>query len=136
MQRVSLLSACGIALLAAALLIDCGSSNELKSLTITPASANAKNSGNGQVQFTAMGSDGGSSQPTRVNALWWNVPPWTYPPTPAIFSIDSNGVASCFGIITGTFTLWAAAPADQSLPLSKMTHDTRQVTATAQLTCP
>jgi hypothetical protein len=140
MHKCLLLAGSSAVLLAAALLVDCGSNSGLKSLAVTPASADAQNSANGQVQFTAMGSSGGSSQLIAVNVLWSNVTPWTNvpgaAPTQATFLIDSNGVASCLGVVSGTFTVWAIAPVDRSLPLSAMTKDTKQITATAQFTCP
>ena len=135
MQKVPLLSISGIFLAAVALLTACGNQG-LKSLTVTPPSADAKSSPNGQVQFTAMGSYAGSSQATVVKALWWNVQPWTTVPTAPTFVIDSNGMASCLGVISGTFTVWATTPTDQTLPLSKVTVNTKQLSATAQITCP
>jgi hypothetical protein len=126
-------------LFVAGLVAGCGSSHQLHSLSITPTTADAKNFPNAAVQFTAMGSYGGSGQPIAANAMWWTFTPWTIPPpshapTPPTFSITASGVATCFGV--GTFTLWATAPADQNVPLSQMTQHTPQVSATAQLTCP
>lgn len=138
----SLLSSAFLSAVAVASLA-CGSShNGLQSLTITPAAADAKNYPNGQVQFTAMGTSAGSTQPATVIVLWWSYTPWTIPPpdavasppTPPTYSLDSNGLATCQG--TGTFTIWATAPTDQSVPPSSMTKSTAQLTATAQLTCP
>ncbi len=139
MYKDQVLSAWGVLILAAAFAISCGSSGHLlQSLTINPATADAKNYPNGQVKFTAMGSYGGSSQAFAVNALWWNFTPWTTLPQAAIplpgYTLSSNGLAACVG--TGTFTVWATAPRDQTLLLSQMTQSTSQLTATAQLTCP
>ena len=125
----------------AAISLSCGSSGGLKSVTITPATADAQSFPNAQVQFTAMGTYSGQAQSVAVNALWWNSQPWiiapSAAPTPApAITIDSNtGIATCLNL-TGTFTVWATAPKNQSTPVSQMTKSTPQVTATAQMTCP
>lgn len=125
----------------AALSLSCSSSGGLKSVAITPPTADAQAFPNGQVQFAAMGTYPGQSQAVAVNAMWWNSQPWVIAPmaapTPAPgISIDSNtGVATCLNL-TGTFTVWATAPKNQSTPVSQMTKSTPQVTATAQMTCP
>ena len=120
--------------------VSCSSSGGLKSVAITPATADAQTSPNGQVQFTAMGSYSGQMQSVAVKALWWTSQPWviapTAAPTPAPgITVDSNGLASCTNL-TGTFTLWATAPKDQSTSVSQMSKNTPQVSATAQMTCP
>lgn len=124
----------------AAICLSCSSSGGLKSVAITPATADAQASPGGQVQFTAMGTYPGQMQSVAVNALWWNSQPWVIAPTaaptptPAI-NIDSNGLATCTQL-SGTFTVWATAPKNQSTPVSQMTKSTPQVTGTAQMTCP
>jgi len=124
-------------LLAALFLNACGSDHGLKTLTIDPPTPDAQTFPDGKVQFTAMGSYGGTSQPAAVNAMWWSYQPWgTAPPTPPTYSLDSTGLAWCFDVAHGTFPVWATAPKDQTLPLSKMTKETSQLTATAQITCP
>jgi hypothetical protein len=116
--------------------LSCGSSGGLNSITVTPASADAKNSSNGQVQFTAVGTYAGSGQSVPVKALWWNSEPWFIGPTPANgINIDENGVATCTDL-PGTFTVWATAPRNQSIPPSQMKQSTPQLTETAQMTCP
>lgn len=123
-------------LLVAMTVLACGNSNRLQSLSISPATADARNFPNGQVQFTAIAVFGGSSHASAVSALWWTTPPWTYPPTPTTINLSSSGLAQCFPFAAGTYPIWAVAPTDPSLPLSKMTMTTSQVSATAQLTCP
>jgi hypothetical protein len=108
----------------------CGN-RQLKTLSISPATAS------GQVQFAAMGTYSGSSQSAAVGALWWTNLPWTYPPSAFIISISSTGQAQCTGIgPPGTYPIWAVAPVDPSVPLSKVSMTTKQLVATAQLTCP
>src|SRR5581483_1669908 len=135
MPRFRFLVPCVLSLFAAASL-SCSSNHRLQSITISPASADAKDFSNGQVQFTAMGNYGMMTQSAPVKVLWWNSTPWVLAPTtPPGFNIDSNGVATCTNL-TGMFSLWATAPKDQSIAVSQMTQSTSQVTATAQLTCP
>jgi hypothetical protein len=124
--------------LVAFFLLACGgSSRQLQSLSISPATADAQNFPNGQVQFTAMGTFNGSSQASAISALWWTTAPWTYPPTPAIISLSGTGLAQCFPLApAGTYTIYAVAPVDPSVTVSQMTMTTRQLVTTAQVTCP
>ena len=128
----SLISLC----LLCAVCFSCGSSTGLNSVTITPATADAKSSPNGQIQFTATGKSHGSNQSVPVKVLWWNSQPWFDAPTPANgINIDDNGVAMCTNL-TGTFTVWATAPKDQSILPTQMKQSTPQVTAVALMICP
>jgi len=126
--------------LIALFLLACGSSRQLQSLSINPATADAQTYPNGQVQFTAMGTYTGSSQTTAVSALWWTTSPWTYPPdtpTPAIINLSSTGLAQCYpSAPPGTYLIYAVAPVDPSVMVSQMTMMTKQLAATAQITCP
>lgn len=122
--------------LAAFSLLACGGgSRQLQSLTITPVVAGS------QVQFNAVGTFTGSSQPTPVSALWWTNPPWTYPLTGTAvapyITVSSTGFAQCAAVAPpGAYVVWAVAPVDPSVPLSQMTGSTKQLTATAHLSCP
>ncbi len=138
MSKLRALALFGVMLSLAIVLVNCGSSSGLRSVTITPGTADAQNFPNGQVPFAATGVFAGQGQSGPVNAMWWNSQPWAMStPIPATgFNITSAGVATCTGFLTGTFTLWATAPIDQTLPLSKMTKSTPQRMATAQITCP
>jgi hypothetical protein len=123
----------------AAAQLSCGSNSGLQSITIAPASADAKNFPSGQVPFTATGVYAGSSQSVPVSVLWWNEPPWApvaATPSSAPFDITAAGIATCVQGASGTFTVWATAPVDRWLPASQMTADTPRRTATAQITCP
>ena len=106
----------------------------LVSITVTPATADAQNFPNGQVQFAATGhfSDG-TSAPIQVR--WFANPPFTS--VVDTFLLSSTGVGQCIsGGINGNKTVSATAPTDPNLPLSQMTAFTNNVTGTAQLTCP
>ncbi|HYM76446.1 MAG TPA: hypothetical protein VE377_10760 [Candidatus Dormibacteraeota bacterium] len=107
-------------------------------MAITPASADAMNYPNGQVQYTATATfiDGG--QVTPASALWTPGGPWTLTPQtpwPAI-SLNSSGLASCGTVAPGIYPIVATAPIDPNFPVSKMTMTTPQVSAMASLTCP
>jgi hypothetical protein len=126
-----LLSCFTLVLIALTLLACGGSSRQLQSLSISPAA------GATQVQFTAVSTFVGSSETATVNAMWWTTQPWTYPPTPFFITVSSSGLAQCEASApAGTYTIWAVAPVDQSVPVSKMSMTTKQVSATGQLTCP
>jgi hypothetical protein len=120
-----------LVLIALTLLACGGSSRQLQALSISPAA------GATQVQFTAVGTFMGSSQTVAVNALWWTTQPWTYPPTPFFITVSSSGLTQCQTLApAGTYTIWAVAPVDPTVPLPKMTMTTKQISATAQITCP
>jgi len=121
-------------LFAATIATSCGDgdpSRMLLSIQVTPASAD------GSAQFTAIGtfSDGSKAQ---VAALWTLNPPFSLVPAtpiPGNVSLSSKGLGQCTGF-TGTAGIWATAPADPRLPLSKMTMSTKNVSGTAMLSCP
>lgn len=108
---------------------------QLVAITVTPASADAQNFSNGEVQFTAVGTfSDGSKAP--IQALWTLNPPFTQTPS-ADISLSSTGLAHCVdGGFVGTSGVFATAPADPGLPLSQMTMFTKNVSGTAQITCP
>ena len=115
-------------------LLSCGnSSDKLQSISVTPATADAKDYANGQVQFAASGmySNGREVKPLAV--LWTGGSPWVMQPW--AIQIDGNGLASCVSAV-GTFEVWAVAPINANIPLSAMNQSTPQVSGTAQLTCP
>lgn len=110
-------------------------SKQLVAITVTPASADAQNFPNGQVQFTAVGTfSDGSKAP--IQALWTLNAPFTETPI-ADISLNSTGLAHCVaGGFVGTSGVFATAPANPALPISQMTMFTKNVSGTAQITCP
>jgi len=108
---------------------------QLVAITVTPASADAQNFSNGQVQFTATGTfSDGSKAP--IQPLWTLNSPFTETPI-ADISLSSSGVAHCVaGGFVGTSGVFATAPANPALPLSQMTAFTKNVSGMAQITCP
>jgi len=131
-MKPGLLLFCVPLVLFALAMLGCGGSNrQLQSLSISPAS------GATQVQFTAIGTFRDSGKTAPVSALWWTTQPWTYPPTPFIVTVSSAGFAQCQAFApAGTYTILAVAPVDPNMPLSQMGMSTKQVSATAQITCP
>ena len=132
MRSTGLLFLFVVLIVLAIYMLGCGGSNhQLQSLSISPAA------GATQVQYTAVGMFAGSSQTAPVSALWWTIQPWTYPPTPSIVTVSSTGFAQCETFApAGTYTIFAVAPVDLDMPLSQMSMSTKQVSATAQITCP
>ena len=114
--------------------VACGNTRRLKSITINPASADARDFPNGQIQFTASGTYTDGSKVNPLGVVWSGGQPWTL--MPWIIQLDSNGLASCGNAQPGTYTVFATAPLDPTFPLSKMNMSTPQLTTTAQVTCP
>jgi hypothetical protein len=115
-------------------LISCGSSNtKLQSISIAPATADAKDYTNGQVQYTAAGTYDDGTQVKPLTVLWSPGPPWV---APRPIQVNGNGIASCGTSPAGTYPVWAGAPISQGTQVSMMNQSTPMVTATAQLTCP
>jgi hypothetical protein len=101
-------------ILAVGALSGCGSSRQLQSLSVSPASTAAQG---GQAQFTATGQF--SSMPISVSPAavsWWQSSPVTDPPS-TMFDIGLTSqpfTAQCFGFTGMTITITALAPADPS----------------------
>jgi len=110
------------------------SARQLQSITVSPASADAKNSG-GMVQFMAMGTYSMAPMSATPAVRWSLGNPFSLQPVPAGVSIDMNGLAQCSGF-NGMVMIEATAPMDPNMPLSKMTMTTMNVSGMAQLTCP
>jgi hypothetical protein len=134
MSKPGLLLPCVPLILIALMMLACSGNRQLQSITVAPASADAMNS-NGEVQFTATGTYSDGSKVSPLTALWTINSPWVLTPVPIGVSVDSAGLGQCTGYV-GTVTIFATAPADPGKPLAKMTMTTKQVSATAQLTCP
>jgi hypothetical protein len=113
----------------------CGSSSTqnrvLTSMSVTPASADASNFANGQVQFTATGTFTMPPSPAPV--------PFAAPYSGSWLSSDSNvatitqqGLAQCVSGASGSVTITGIASSNSA-------HGTQMSTAvrgTATLTCP
>ncbi len=116
---------------ASVLLMGCGSGHPtITSITVTPASATAPSSSQGQTGFSATGnfSNGKSRLLTVGDGLSWsssNIP---------VVSITSLGLATCK--IPGTATITASAPANVQITVGTGVNNTAAtVSGTATLTC-
>jgi hypothetical protein len=126
-------------LLAAILTSGCGSSRQLQSVSLSPATTDAQNYSNGQVPFTATGTFSKPPSPsplTSKDVLWCvglsagqcagNINPGA--------TVDQNGVAQCVPAFVGTTYIMAGTAGtptmnpDGSQPL--------KIFGTAQVTCP
>ena len=104
----------------------------IQSISISPASADAKNSG-GQVQFIATGYY--NTQPSPVTPLpaTWGV---CQQGTPASAVTVTNGLAQCGPSAVGTFTVFAYDFPNPSCLAITACGGGCTVEGTAQLTCP
>ncbi len=138
MTRSALAPLYSVMLSASLFSLACGSGRQLQSVTIAPATADAKNSPNGQVQFAATGtfSQPPSPQPlTNADVTWCagsnnglcdgNINPGA--------SVSPSGLAQCSSNFSGTVTLLAGQGTPSMNPDSGLQM---KVFGTAQLTCP
>jgi hypothetical protein len=123
-------------ILAVGALSGCGSSRQLQSLSVSPASTAAQG---GQAQFTATGQF--SSMPMSVSPAsvsWWQSRPVVDPPS-NMFGLALTSqpfTAQCSGF-TGTITITALAPmdpgnTDPSISSTTFAHLVLQHTATQE----
>jgi hypothetical protein len=140
----SVLVACSLLMIAVASL-GCGGRSQLKSISVSPASADAKNFPSGRVQFTATGMFSGSSSamPLESPAILWCVGERTSAANgmtgvcsgnvAQFASIDQNGLAQCVGPLQGTVYILAGTYSTPTVP-----DQGQQLTVfgSAQLTCP
>lgn len=106
------------------------------SVTITPATADAQKFPNGQVQFTAMGTYNNSPQPVPLADMTWCVGSSNGLCNGNIASsatVDSNGLATCTGVLSGTATILAGTVNSIGMP---DTGKQLSLFGTAKLTCP
>jgi hypothetical protein len=98
----------------------CGSSSQLQSITVTPATTSALS-----VQLVATGIYSGGKQVTPLPVAWTNYDPaMAPPPRPAGWpTINSAGLAQC-GTLPATATFWAS-----------VTVGSKLIFGTAQLIC-
>lgn len=125
--------------------LGCGGNHQLQSITIQPATADAKNFPNGQVQFTTTGMYSGSSVPVPLTS---NELTWCYGGTTAQASslqgmcagnianfagVDQNGIAECSPTFQGSVYILAGTPSRSPTPVGE---SQLRLYGAAQLTCP
>jgi hypothetical protein len=138
MTRSSLLSAAVAFLTIALASTGCGSNRTLQSVTLTPASADAKNYPNGQVRLVATGTFSKPPSPsplTSSDVLWCagaagacagNIMPNV--------TVDQNGVAQCRPGFVGTATVLAGT---KSTAMTMPDEGPQlKVFGAAQISCP
>jgi len=140
MNRYGLpLSLC-LLILAAAITLACGSSANrmLRSVTISPATADAGNYPGGQVPFMATGFYAAPPSPVEPLSATWGACDQNGNSTSEV-SVGANGVAQCAADAVGTFKVWAfdVNPGGATcLAITACGGGCGRVTGTAQLTCP
>ena len=115
----------------------CGD-NQLRSVTVSPTAADAKNFANGQVQFSAMGTFSDSSKPRPLNSqqITWCVGTSAGACAGNVNSgatVTPNGVAACVPTFSGTATILAGKA---KAAMNPDTGPQMTVFGTAQLICP
>ena len=124
------------AVIAVLVLAGLGCGSHLSSVSLSPAVADAQNFPNGQVQFTATGTYGGSSKPVPVTNLTWCIGSTNggcNGNIASVATISGSGVAQCLPGATGTATVLAGSGGHARMPDG---GSTLSVFGSAQLTCP
>jgi hypothetical protein len=115
--------------------VGCGAGHaNLTSITVSPQSATATSSPQGQVGYTATGNfaNGKSRELSQVDGLSWKTSPTSSGTVAA--TIGSTGEATCSA--PGTITITASAPENLSFTVNNGVQNTsKTVTGTATLTC-
>lgn len=128
----------GLLILGELALLGCGSSRQLQSITVSPATADAKDFPNGQVPFAATGlfSKPPSPSPLTSKDVQWCVGSSSGTCAGNIIpgaTVDSNGVAQCGGVFTGTAFVLAGTEGSVMNPDSGQQF---KIFGSAQITCP
>lgn len=118
-------------LMIAALLVACGAGHpRLTSIAVSPSSATASSSPQGQVGFTATGTftDRSSRELHVTDGLTWKSS------NTVVATIDDTGEATC--VSPGSVTITATAPADLQITVSNGVQNTSpKVSGNAMLNC-
>lgn len=123
----------------ALILIACGSSSPrtLQTVGLTPATADAHDFPNGEVQFTATGFFNKSPMSVTPISVIWGA---CYQNRPAAdVTITATGVAQCSPSASGTYLVWAFTPDTSHGSCSAINAcggGCGRATGTALLTCP
>lgn len=117
----------------------CGSSRQLQSVTLTPASADAQSFSGGQVRFAASGTFSKPPSPVQLTGkdVQWCVGTSTGACVGNIdpgASVDQNGLAQCNAGFVGTANILAGNVA--SMPMNPDGGAQLKTFGAAKLTCP
>lgn len=109
----------------------CGAGHpNLTTVTVSPATATASSSPQGDVVFTANGTfnNGSTSELTVADGLTWSSS------NTAVATVNDNGSATCLS--SGTVTISAQAPVNLQITVNNGVNNTSSnVTGTATLNC-
>lgn len=123
----------------------CGSNRHLQSVSISPATADAKDYPNGLVPFVATGMFSSPPSPAALTSqeVTWCYGGMTNVANPVagvcagniaqFATVDQNGVAQCAPTFTGTVYILAGTP---SSPVMPDMGAPLKIFGSAQLTCP
>ena len=130
MARVTVLL-CAAVLLAGIEFVASGCGNggprALQSISVVPASADAQNFPNHQVQFTALGNYSQPPSPSQITPTGWSLS------DPSVATIGQSGLAQCKPGALAAVTVRAFACC---APCSGTGCTAAQLSGTAQLSCP
>lgn len=129
----------------AALTLACGSSHIPQSVTVSPATADASDFPNGQVQFTATALYNTKPSPVTPATATWGACTQSAPTN--LVTVSNTGVAQCTSGASGTYTISAfvANPSIKScippleaggVPSFSCGYACNGVVGHAQITCP
>ena len=106
----------------------CGNNSPrlLQSISVTPATADARTFPKGQVQFTAAGIYSAPPSPSPITQPGWSLS------DPSIATINENGLAQCNPGASGAVTVKASTPG----PCTGTGCTAVLLLGTAQLSCP
>jgi hypothetical protein len=138
MKRSNFLFTGPLVLAATLATLGCGSGRQLQSVTLVPASADAKDYPNGQIPMTATGAYNKPPSPVLLtsNDIVWCVGTTDGNCNGNIGSpviVDVNGVAQCSVGQTGTATVLAGKPSSNAVADR---GQKLKIFASAQITCP
>jgi len=145
MPRSALCSTTFLLITAAVFVTNCGNSHQLKSVSVTPATADAKDFANGQVQFTAAGTFSNPPSPVTLTSqqVTWCYGGLATAGTPMagrcagniaqFATVDQNGMAHCAPSFQGTVYILAGTESVSMMPDGGAQL---KVYGSAQLTCP
>ena len=123
----------------AVILVACGSSapRSLQTVSISPATADASQFPNREVQFTATGYFNANPTPVTPLNVTWGACSQSLPTTDV--TMTATGVAQCTPSASGTYLVWGFAPDSTHGTCSAINAcggGCGRVTGTALLTCP
>jgi hypothetical protein len=127
-------------------MLGCGSGRQLQNVTLSPATADAKNFPSGQVSFTTTGTYNHPPSPVQLTSndiVWCSGGIGTTSSTTGECvgnanpgaTVDQKGVAQCNALFVGTATILAGTEVPMVVPMPDSGPQLK-IYGSAQLTCP